>query len=126
MGALTLLTVDVFHLTRGGRPFAWALSESELREEFGKDDPRVQLVRQPTSVCVVTGEVLDWSKRGGHSFNPKLHWNCPQCGQDWWEDFFGVDVANPFFAGSGYACVEWWLVHWDASQAAEELTDRCG
>jgi hypothetical protein len=123
MGSLTLATVEVFHLMRDGQPVAFALSEAALRDEVPKNDQRVQLVRKSESAGVVTGEVLDWSKHGGHPFNPKLHWTCPRCGQQWWEDFVG-DVANPYFAGSGCPCVNWWLVHWEASQAAGELTSR--
>ena len=123
MGSLRLVTVEVFHLLRDGQPLAFALSEADVRDRMLKTRSRLEIVRRSESAGVVTGEVWDWSKHGGNSFNPKLHWHCPLCGQQWWEDFVG-DVANPYFAGSGCRCVSWWLVEWKPSQAQEELDDR--
>ena len=100
-----------------------ALSEAELQSQVSRGESGVQIVRRPESLGTANGQVLDWSKRGGHSLNPKLHWNCPQCGQEWWEDFVG-DVENPYLAGSGCNCVDLWHVHWDPSQAADELTSQ--
>lgn len=122
MGTLEIASVEVFTLMRRGRRIAFALSESAL---FGKSRRRTRqnsIARELQDVGLVRGEVFDWSKRGGHSFNAKLHWTCPQCGQRWWEDFFGTE-DNPYFAGSGCRCVRSWLVQWNAEQAKAELNN---
>jgi hypothetical protein len=84
-----------------------------------RDDREKQVVAVMRRVGVARGTVFDWSKRGGHSFTLKLHWNCPQCGQQWWEDFTDQS-ANPHFGASGCDCADWWLVEWDPLQADEE------
>lgn len=124
MGLLRQTTVNVFHLVRDGEPIAYALTEEALGAHRTAKGSNIRIECESAVAGVVEGEVLDWSKHGGHSFNPKLHWTCPQCDQQWWEDFVG-EVDNPYFAGSGCACVAWWLVHWNAAQAANELTSHC-
>lgn len=114
-------TVEVFQLRRKGRPVAFALSEGAIRSQIPTRGTGYEVISERQVVGTVEGRVFDWSKRGEHAFTPKIHWNCPQCGQEWWEDFT-ENIENPHFAGSGCACVEWWLVHWDRSQAARELT----
>jgi hypothetical protein len=116
-------TVEVFQLRRKGRPVAFALSVGAIRSQIPTCGTGYEVVSEWQVVGTVEGRVFDWSKRGGHSFTPKIHWNCPQCGQEWWEDFT-ENTENPHFAASGCACVEWWLVHWDRSQAARELTTQ--
>ena len=123
MSDFAIKTIDVLYLRRHGHLIAVGLTEDELytvapslRTDYDK-----QVVTVPERVGIAHGEVCDWTKRGGHSFKAKLHWNCPQCGQQWWEDFAG-DLANPHFASSGCTCADHWLVHWDSSQATGELT----
>ena len=116
--------IDVWYLHRRGRLIACGLSEDDLYQAApsmrSDTDKEVTVVGERFGIA--HGEVLDWTKRGGHSFNPKLHWDCPQCGQQWWEDFVG-DVDNPLFAGSGCKCVAYWLVHWEPLQVTEELAN---
>ncbi len=115
-------SIAVLRLVRNGHCIAVGLTEEDLYSVAPslREDTIQQIISVEQRVGTVRGEVWNWSKHGGHSFNPKLHWDCPYCNQQWWEDFVG-EVSNPYFAGSGCHCADYWLVHWDSTQAKNEL-----
>lgn len=117
---------EVLQLWRHGRLIAYGLKEDDLYSVAPslRDDLEKQIVAVVHKVGTASGTVLDWSKRGGHSFTLKLHWNCPKCGQQWWEDYT-EESENPHFGSSGCDCADHWLVEWNPSQASEERTSAC-
>jgi hypothetical protein len=115
-------TVDVQYLYRHGQLIAFGLSDNDIYSiapTLRHDDEKEVIIKHER-VGNVCGQVFDWTKRGGHSFNPKIHWYCPNCGQQWFADFTG-SMPNPVFEASGCACVPNWFVHWDAQQVQQEL-----
>jgi len=106
MEALNFTPVEVFYLVQDGRTVAYSPSESEIRQQIPGNDAGFEIVFKSESAGIVKGEVLDWSKRGGHSFTPKLHWNCPQCGQQWWEELpTPILAARAVSAFAGGGCI---------------------
>ena len=107
MSELEIQIIDVWYLSRHGHLIACGLSEADLYRIAPslRHDADKEVTTKAERVGIADGEVLDWSKRGDHSFQPKLHWLCTQCDQQWWEDFEG-NVENPHFAAPGCECVD--------------------
>ncbi len=64
-------------------------------------------------VGVIVGRLLRWWEEPGRSGGTKLHWACPQCGQEQWGDW-NSKVPNPCLWYSNCLCVDKWLIHWQA------------
>ena len=120
MGKLETKSVELFSLVRRGEVRAIALSRTDLYDHSVRRRRDDEIVVESIEVGLTRGEVFDWSKCGGHSFAPKLHWCCPNCGQEWFEDFDYAENCNPAFRASGCGCVRYWLIAWDPGQAADE------
>jgi hypothetical protein len=120
--SIVLRTIEVRYLYRHGHPIALGLSDDDLYAVAPslRLDKDKQVIVKVEQVGLVQGEVFDWTKRGGHSFTPKIHWNCPNCDQQWFTDF-SITLPNPIFESSGCSCVPYWLVSWDEQQALMEI-----
>lgn len=115
--AIDIRVVEVRYLYRHGHLVAFGLFDDDLFAvapslRFDRDK---EILAKLERVGLVTGEVHDWSKEGGHSLNPKIHWDCPNCGQRWFTDF-AAEMPNPIFESSGCNCVPYWLISWNADQ----------
>jgi hypothetical protein len=120
MGELTTETIEIFHLSQNGCEVAFGRSELEVRAHIKNEKSGYEITSSEHQIATADGTVYDWSIRGGHSFNLKLHWNCPKCGVQHWGDFVS-DVANPYFTTSDTCnCVGYWLIRWEPLQAAAE------
>jgi hypothetical protein len=116
-------TRDILFLFRRGREIAHGLTEDDLYRKTPslRHDGEKVIIAKPFLVSTADGTVWDWSKHGGHSFNPKIHWDCPRCGQQWWTDFI-PPMKNPDFEGSGCKCAAFWLASWNEDQADKECS----
>jgi hypothetical protein len=123
MGDLEIQAVEILSLHRHGHLICFGLTEDELYAIAPslRYDPETQISSKTCTAGTASGTVWDWSKHGGHSFNPKIHWTCPRCDQQWWTDFI-PPMSNPVFEASGCKCVDYWFVHWNDAHVANELS----
>jgi hypothetical protein len=97
MTRLQLQTVTVYEARRDGRPIGFALDRKSLidHHRIRPSSRRTTIHEHREEVGVIEGEFVDWN--AGYPGDPRLkaHWQCPQCGQQHFDDSFS-DASNQF------------------------------
>lgn len=116
MTAISVTTLTIFSAACGGRPLRFDVDRENLYRGLGiaPDTEGITVSQRDELVGVITGELVDWNagKPGPARF--KLHWVCPQCGQEQWEDWVH-DSSEQLLCGSDCQCIDKWLVQWHSS-----------
>lgn len=113
MTTLETTTITIFSAVRDNRPLGFDVDRDRLYRNlnFEPNAHDITVYQRDEVVGVITGELVDWNAGEGGAPRVKLHWICPRCGLEQWEDW-STGSSNPSLCGSNCQCIGKWLVHW--------------
>jgi hypothetical protein len=113
MSPILKKTVSVFTAYRDGLEEGFDLDRDTLlrTHKIRAGSTRAYVELSEEEVGVVEGRLHRWWVEPGNPGGTKLHWVCPQCGQEQWGDW-DPEVPNPCLWYSNCPCIGKWLIQW--------------
>lgn len=112
MSSLRIRNIAIYQAQRGGQPLGYALDRDALIDEFAADGNSGIVIRvHADTAAEIAAEIVNWNMEHPDMPRLKLHWFCPVCGQQHFDDWT-PDDSNPTLRESFCDCIGWWLVNW--------------